>query len=209
MKIFCLGFNKTGSSSLHAFFEANSLRSKHNIRWPHYSHISAGKFFFHLHDAYCDGERANFVRLKKWFPKANFIFNDREEHDWIKSRIHHFLNHQCDQEENLKDFFDKQKYGVHVPEMIVCPHESIDYWVANYRAYKKLVTAYFNNDPHFLVVRVTEDSDWQSQLIQFLSNSGKKFKKTDPRTRFNSSPKANTNHPDVEKYMSYYKEKWC
>jgi len=69
------------------------------------------------------------------------------------------------------------------------------------------------------VQEIRADGDWETNrelLVNYVyenkltPDEQKRYEeKYYPRTRFNSSPKANTNHPDVEKYMSYYKEKWC
>ena len=208
MKIFCLGFNKTGTSSLHELFALNGLRSKHNIRWPHYSHITGGKLYFQLFDAYSDGERSNFVRLHRWFPNAFFIYNDRDESKWIRSRIHHFLNHKADTEPTIKNFFTNRKYGHDVAEMKVCPEKSIDYWVTNYRAYKELTLTYFADEDRFIHVNVTDDKDWQDKIHSLFKKYNVHLKRTDSLAKFNKSPKENTNHHLVDKYMSYYFNNW-
>ena len=208
MKIFCIGFNKTGTSSLHELFVHNGLKSKHNIRWPHYSHITAGKLYFTLYDAYSDGERSNFVRLHKWFPDAFFIFNDRDEQKWIRSRLHHYFNHINDEEPTVKNFFIKKQYGFLVPEMKICPEKAIDYWVTNYRLYKELSLNYFADEKRFLHLHVTEDIHWQDKLELFFKSNDIKISKTDGSTSFNKSPSKIVMNPHVEEYMSYYIKTW-
>ena len=89
-KIFCIGFNKTGTSSLHAFFKACHLESAHNDLWPRYSHIETGKSYFKK-QCFSDGEQSDFAMLDQWFPRSLFILNDRNEQAWLHSRIKHVL----------------------------------------------------------------------------------------------------------------------
>ena len=90
-KVFCIGFNKTGTTSLHAFFEHEGLTSMHNIAWPVESHRLTGRSFFEKTTCYTDGEQAAFHRLEEWFPNAVFVLNTRDERSWLRSRIKHVM----------------------------------------------------------------------------------------------------------------------
>jgi hypothetical protein len=55
-KIFCIGFNKTGTSSLNTFFRYCGLKSEHGVNWPNYSRIKFGRLYFYAGKCYSDGE---------------------------------------------------------------------------------------------------------------------------------------------------------
>jgi len=87
-KVFCIGFNKTGTTSLHRMFQQAGLRSYHNTdwwRWP------ADDERWRQYDAYCDGwPSESAVRgLLRRFPSAKFILNTRRLDDWLLSRYQH------------------------------------------------------------------------------------------------------------------------
>jgi len=92
--------------------------------------------------------------------------------------------------------------------MKVCPEKSIDYWVTNYRAYKELTLTYFADEDRFIHVNVTDDKDWQDKIHSLFKKYNVHLKRTDSLAKFNKSPKENTNHHLVDKYMSYYFNKW-
>lgn len=93
MKIFCIGFNKTGTTSLHHFFLKNKLKSTHNTSWWNYTK----KEQFNSYDVYTDGyERYENKRkfpdlkfLKKTFSDCKFILNTRDLDKWLLSRLNH------------------------------------------------------------------------------------------------------------------------
>jgi len=81
-KIFVIGFNKTGTTTLHKLFKINSLRSVHNEVWD-----------FNKFDCFTDPitEKIilNFQIIYKLHPDAIFILNTRSLRNWIKSIIYH------------------------------------------------------------------------------------------------------------------------
>ncbi len=89
MKVFCIGFNKTGTSSLHALFEAMGLRSFHGayadvVRPPDFADPMYTRY-----DCFSDGERHDFRALDRSFPDARFILLTRGLEDWLVSRLKH------------------------------------------------------------------------------------------------------------------------
>lgn len=85
-KVFCIGFNKTGTFSLHRFFQGCGLSSEHSTIWPLYSQVEKGKRYFKK-QCYSDGEQSDVVNLSQWFPGSIFILNNRDEREWLYSRI--------------------------------------------------------------------------------------------------------------------------
>ena len=89
MKIFCIGFNKTGTTTLHHTFLHVGLNSVHGHNWTRRSneHIKANTF--DINDAFTDGEMCDYVWLKEIFPNAIFILNTRNLKNWLISRYNH------------------------------------------------------------------------------------------------------------------------
>ena len=206
-KIFCIGFNKTGTSSLTKFFEQSGFKTVHNPRYPYYSHISLGKLYFRMADVFCDGERPNFSRLRQWFPEALFIFNDRSEAAWIRSRLSHAAAHLQQIERDERKYFDKRKYGAFVPGFKLCPESTIDYWVTSYRQYRRLVLTYFQRSDHFLHLYVTSDPQWEEKLVLFLNKNGVMTRETNAMAA-NITPKEQRDNVTLVRLLEYYSERW-
>jgi hypothetical protein len=110
-KVFVIGFNKCGTTSLHAFFLRGGLKSVH-WRTPHHKTHIAEVMFSNLSlqrpilqgidrfDAYSDmvylsdtihlEGNALFRQLDRDYPGARFILNTRDKTRWIDSRLRHF-----------------------------------------------------------------------------------------------------------------------
>ncbi len=169
-KIFCLGFNKTGTTSLHQFFQLCRLRSKHGHDWTRVSNTRVGRAYIHLiADCYCDGEQAEFRRIQKWFPRSVFVMNDRSERAWLRSRVKHVLRAgDIDSDTALK----LRGYWGMSEDYFTNPEEAVDRWILERRFYYRRVYKWFDGASNFLELRVTEDPDWKSKLASFLRNHG-------------------------------------
>jgi hypothetical protein len=93
MKIFCIGYNKTGTSSLHHIFLSHGLRASHDGIWTKWS-ITQDKQNLDNHDTYCDGlGYCDLQYLHNTYPEAQYILNTRNMDDWIISSYNHNLRH--------------------------------------------------------------------------------------------------------------------
>ena len=115
-KIFCIGFNKSGTTTLHLTFIRLGFASIHGdivmegIPKEHFSPApsealvhrriaevarqgewSAGDLgcLQDVYDCYSDGENHDFERLHASHPEARFILNTRRLDQWVASRIKH------------------------------------------------------------------------------------------------------------------------
>lgn len=80
-KVFCIGLNKTGTTSIHFAFQKLGLRSFH------------GGTFDSRIDAFSDGRYyRHFKELDHLAPNSKFILNTRDLRGWVESRIKHCLN---------------------------------------------------------------------------------------------------------------------
>jgi hypothetical protein len=165
-KIFCIGFNKTGTDSLHHFFQLCSFRSKHGHDWSRISRTRFGKPYIQLAaDCYSDGEQSEFRNLQGWFPNSVFILNDRSERAWLRSRVKHVLRAgDIDPATAVK----MPEYQGMSEDYFTSPEEAVDRWILERRFYYTKVYAWFDGASNFLELRVTEDPQWKTALADFL-----------------------------------------
>jgi len=85
MKIFFIGFNKTGTTTYYNLLK-DKYKSVHNCKWSFISRLDNTKKvkkYFSKSDVFCDGECSNFSKLDKLYPNSKFILNTRPIKDWI------------------------------------------------------------------------------------------------------------------------------
>ena len=85
-KIFCVGFNKTGTTTLHRVFaDQLQYRSAHNPKWTDWS-IARNREELDRHDVFSDGGCPSIRNLDELYPDARFILNTRPLLQWVLSR---------------------------------------------------------------------------------------------------------------------------
>lgn len=84
-KVFAIGFNKTGTTSLHDIFTQLGYLSYHGTAWRNTSRPAL--YFFY--DSFCDGIPDDFRRLDQMFPNSKFILQVRNLDSWLDSRLEH------------------------------------------------------------------------------------------------------------------------
>ena len=92
-KVFCLGMNRTGSTSLYEYLLELGYNATHDPNWW-YWRVKSGLDQF---DAYTDGYEGykpwrtypNLWLLQFWFPDAKFVINTRPLDAWLTSRLKH------------------------------------------------------------------------------------------------------------------------
>lgn len=176
-KIFCIGFNKTGTTSLHTFFQRSGLRSTHNTEWTRYSYLSREKRYFYRYQAFSDGEKPDFVRLNNWFPDALFILNTRDERAWVRSRIKHTLRWSKSHSDTT-ELLKSERLGWMAKVFFADPKYAITTWIMDRRIYEKQARAFFSDCARFKEIDVTSNTDWQNDLATFMEGSGVRLSKT-------------------------------
>lgn len=169
-KIFCIGLNKTGTTSLHKAFKILGLKSVHyedtngeNIKSIIKTNHESGKKLLdkieHYH-AFSDWNLPStnhlFKNLDKQYPNSYFILNTRDLKDWLNSREKHvkrkpFLKHlQRKSPSNSWINIDKEA------------------WKNEYISHHRDVFEYFENRPNdLLVFDITKGDGWE-KLCNFL-----------------------------------------
>ena len=91
--IFCIGFNKTGTVSLHEAFVQCGLRSFHDKRWIEM--VNSGKL--PNYDVFSDGDvsQLDLNNLKRMSNNCKFILNTRSLKNWLVSRCKHAFVGYC------------------------------------------------------------------------------------------------------------------
>ena len=86
-KYFIIGFNKTGTNTLHQLFLKNNLKSQHSGKWR----LEQYQCFSDSEDIY------RFEDLDKQYENSIFILNTRSLQKWIISRFKHGLRKKKNQ----------------------------------------------------------------------------------------------------------------
>lgn len=169
-KVFCIGLNKTGTSSLHEAFRILGLKSVHfkdengnNIKDLLIANYLNHRDILHQlshYDALSDWDRPpyTFDIVKKFdehYPNSKFIVNIRDIEDWLNSREKHVIKNQ-----KIKE---KQ------PDMnITWLKIDRDAWRNEYNEHYAAIDAYFKNrEEDILYFDVTQGDDWK-KLCPFL-----------------------------------------
>tara|TARA_A100001015_G_scaffold156177_1_gene173334 strand:- start:481 stop:1038 length:558 start_codon:yes stop_codon:yes gene_type:complete len=151
MKIFIIGFNKTGTRTLHNYFSKNLIPS---IHWDHgklakqikYNHENGIKIltgydqytvfsdmedYINLNYAHVD----YFKEFDKVYPESKFILNIRDVENWIKSRNNHdkYTENLCKKLNVTKEVLNQR-------------------WREDYYNHKKNVINYFSDKPNKLLI---------------------------------------------------------
>jgi hypothetical protein len=204
-KIFCIGFNKTGTSSLHDFFIECGLGSIHNDSWPNYTKVDNGKKYFNQ-QCYSDGEQSDFVQLDNWFPGSLFIFNTRDEKSWLYSRVKHVMRYN--ENVNLSTIHTNNHYGKMARDFFFDEKVAISKWLAEYKIYRKQVESYFDGRNDLLVLDVTKEN-WKDKILQLLNEQNYRHNVPNLNKQIHSNKRhANDlkNQMLLNKYISYVDE---
>lgn len=161
-KIFCIGFSKTGTSSLHEAFKMLGIRSCHHISRGRLGRNLIDKaemegkrlmYYMDEYDAYSDMALINYYQaLDQQYPNSKYILTDRDPSHWVNSKIAH---DQRWNEKNpgrpLRSIDSERRQNL------------LDMRVKRYEE----VFEYFRKNDRLLVIDVTAGDGW-SQLCEFL-----------------------------------------
>lgn len=169
-KVFCIGFNKTGTTSLHRFFVERGLSSVHETRWPHHSRVKDGAGYFDKAQCFSDGEASDFRQLDEWFPGSIFVLNTRNERAWLRSRVKHVL--RAGLPPSREDVEQGTRYGEMARRFYANEAAAMATWLLDRRIYEDRVRRYFSGNPRFLEIAVADDPDWHEKLLAHLGAHG-------------------------------------
>ena len=193
-KIFCVGLNKTGTSSLHWAFKALGYKSVHcltedrrNIKYIIQSNFEHGKDILHgisEYDVVLDwdlDESSHYIfkQFDKCYPYSKFILNTRDEESWINSRVKHYQRKR----DRIKS---DPNYDQPWPEI------NEEKWRNHYKRHHKAVLEYFETRPNDLLIFDISKGHGYKEICDFLNL---------PRTR-KIFPLVNTKNSITKKLKS-------
>jgi hypothetical protein len=162
MKIFQIGFNKCGTSTIHHYLAANGLKSVHwdqgRLAQRMFANLANGIELlsgYEEFDVFTDMEYLDdrgthleayklFPFLAGQYPDAVFILNTRDREDWIRSRLRHG---------------DGNYAGRHRSHYKASSDERLaDLWRADWERHHRRVTEFFAGKPYrFFICRIETD----------------------------------------------------
>tara|TARA_B110000208_G_scaffold191914_1_gene260923 strand:+ start:6610 stop:7158 length:549 start_codon:yes stop_codon:yes gene_type:complete len=168
MRIFIIGFNRTGTRSLDNFFSKNGLKSVHwdqgRLARKIKRTFNEGKSLLKDYSDYLvfsdmeDYKRLNYAHidyykeLYKQYPNSKFILNIRDMENWIESRNNHL----------------KGWYVIELCRIIGCNKEELNRrWRKEFIEHCKDVIFFFKNKKKKLIVFNIEKDDIDI-IIQFI-----------------------------------------
>jgi hypothetical protein len=201
-KVFCIGFNKTGTSSLHDYFLECRLTSCHNDRWPNYSKVDNGNKYF-TSQCYSDGEQSDFIQLANWFPKSLFILNIRPDRDWLNSRIKHVMRYNKDID--IQGLLTHPDYKKMARDFFFDEEEAIKKWVSERRIYTKQVESYFADKQNFIRLDITKTENWENIILDFFDKNQFSYQTPIQKDKIHSNSRSNKDLNDqvlLNKYLA-------
>ena len=151
-KIFCIGFNKTGTSSLHALFRREGFRSHHSPVWRDMNAQLLSQY-----DCFCDGRPDDFVELANRYPRSQFILNVRDLNAWLASRLDHVRRDKISGRRNTGSVYWDDT------------NRALRRWVYERNDYHCRVLDHYRNSPRkLLIVNLPRDRQATKKIYAFL-----------------------------------------
>jgi hypothetical protein len=179
-KLFFIGFNKTGTKTLHNFFRDNGYLSVHSSSYmaqrlglppitkliqqnrdrglpllTGLDHYDVYSDMISLTESELIEANGLFREFDAQNPGAYFVFNDRPVENWILSRLSH--------EGGPRGSF----VGRYAKAMKISVDEAPERWRTHYARHKAEVLEHFAGNPRFMVFNI--ESDDPPELAHFLS----------------------------------------
>ena len=146
MKIFVIGFNKTGSTTIHEYFKQQGFKSFHG-----------SPFDLDKYDVFSDGNISQISKFKYFdqkFKDSKFILNVRDFRSWCISRFCHGFYNAARSKNFLFNYFLK-KLNFSNPILNSAPNwafparpEMVVAWAFIRSSHHKSVIDYFLSDPN-------------------------------------------------------------
>ena len=158
-KFFFIGFNKTGTTTIHFMLRNNNYNSIHCERytgdWIRNDEEKNREIWLNQHKFFTDSERHNFMYLDTKFINSIFILNTRNLFDWIKSRYKWLWYTRINRTliENIGDGKNKDDKFNHPFDK--CIHEDkteiiIEFIIKRNIYYKKIYDYFISNDKKYI-----------------------------------------------------------
>jgi hypothetical protein len=169
-RVFCIGFQKTGTTSLglalkYLGYRVESTPAILRYSWLKDLHQDDGRLelfrslFTNKYDACEDNPfPQNFEELYTLFPESKFILTLRDDDDWLRSAQNHFGQNPTP----MLDYV----YG----KFKTCPIRDAELWKSTYQNHNERVIAFFDSKPEQLLIMRTNEMTID-RLAKFLEVS--------------------------------------
>lgn len=166
-KVFCIGFHKTGTTSLAKALQilGYKVTGPNGVNDPNIKNnvYKLENKLVKKYDAFQDNPwPIIYKELDKKYPKSKFILTTRSPDSWIKSIVQHFGDNKTPMREWI--------YGMGAPR----GNESI--YMKRYLDHNNEVKKYFENRPEDLLVIDLINGDGWDKLCKFLNKDVPKMK---------------------------------
>ena len=174
-KVFAIGFNKTGTTSLASILRQFGLNTIHHGTW-HLWLKNNQVHRFRYFDAFTDGQSKDFRTLDKMYPNSKFILNTRPLKSWLTSRWGHV---------EMNKIMKRSTWVQNQPKHVA-------HWALKRDDYHADVVEYFKdrtNDFSVIDLQTMSHDQVDSNLKRILSGIAKKIpnKVNTPRANSTSS----------------------
>ena len=169
-KVFCIGLNKTGTTSLHLALEKLGYNSVHyeddqgnNIKEIIQDNFLKGKNILEgleHYDAFTDWDNSSntveiFKEFDRQYPNSKFILNTRDLESWLDSRERHVLKNQ----QTVRDIPDSGLTWLEVDR---------EGWTQHFKEHHREAKEHFKGRPDDLLVIDVVNGDGWEKLCPFL-----------------------------------------
>lgn len=185
-KIFCVGRNKTGTTSLtyefkdRNFIVGNEYIAQLTLRKPYYNknfqpiikHCKTAQVFQDVPFSWV----GTYKHVDKAYPDSKFILSIRDAESWYKSVVNHMSNHITNGERvpTIKDF-KNFKNGFYYKDFLAKKYRGTvedpldkDFLINEYNKHNQEIIEYFKGTGRLLVVDVSNTDDY-SKFCKFLN----------------------------------------
>ncbi len=172
-KVFCVGFNKTGTTTLHRILgDQLSYRSAHKPRWTDWS-ITKNRARLESWDAFSDGGCASVRNLDELYPEALFILNTRPLKHWVLSRHKAVERSRKAVRWALTKYVPLGAVSWIINRWVLDNREgAVMRWIQIRNSYHEHVIRYFGDRKDKLLVVNIEEDDFVEELARFLGAEG-------------------------------------
>ena len=179
-KIFAIGFNKSGTTSIHKLFESLGLRSYHGTVWRSCDDIS----LLNSYDCFSDGSPNDLSKFDKLFADSKYIWQVRELESWIYSRLAHIEIAKTNPQFTSSKYWD-------------ITETAVTFWIKRCIKYHLYLYDYFKKRPQdVIMVNIIRDIDAATKICNFLGYSGSY---ETPKMNINSRKEIPEHHIDLFK----------
>ncbi|MBE9043087.1 hypothetical protein IQ255_01465 [Pleurocapsales cyanobacterium LEGE 10410] len=160
-KVFAIGFNKSGTSSLQALFKSFDRPSYHGIEWADCEDLKLLQKYDCFSDGIdIDGVTADIAKLDQLFPGSKFIMQVRDAESWIYSRLAHIERYKRSETYKVTPAWDTTE-------------QAIKHWIRMRNAHHLFVLSYFSERPSdLLIVNFIQDELAATKVANFLGYKG-------------------------------------